>query len=527
MKKTLKIFAALMAFVVLFLTTNTISSGDSQTQTYIRVGLYFNDTSVKSAMPCYNLSAASGLDIGFMKDSNFVEICKRTDSSNIAVKKDDSYYIRIGADVPDAVTANALASAYIQQGVNAQIAYNDSWQIWSVAYPNEADAIEGIENIGQKLGGIQCTVIKPSTNRIAVTDAQSKPICVFQSSSLYLTIQPSAQNNPRIFKIEGKPYRGVLEIRRAEPGFLTAINIVKIQEYLYGNVPAEIGGRSPAEALKAQAVASKMYAINSMGKHAKSGFDVCATTGCQVYKGYSVEVEACNKAIDEVYDKIITYNGQPARQIFYFASSGGRTEDVRNVWGSSYPYLVSVEDKYEKITTWTKTLRSSDLKNMFPQLGNILGISITKTAASGRVTELAVRGENRSDPAVYTLEKTRTVFGLKSQLYTISTDADVYVASSGGEEGSISEPRLVQIGGMNVISSAGVSKVKSSNNKVTVLGAEGVQKNVALVPETYIFEGKGWGHAVGMSQEGAIGMANAGMKYDEILTHYFQGTKVE
>jgi len=524
MKRTIKIIAALLALVVLFSLNVPVSSGDSKTPAKIRVGLYFNDTSVKTALPSYNISAASGLDIGFVQNGNFVDICRIPGSVNIIVKKDDGYYIKIGSDASDASSANAFAASLKQQGIIAQVVFSDSWQVWSGAYSSEAEARAGIDNVVQKTGLIPCSVIAPASNRIAVTDSKSKPLCVFQSASSYLTIQPSESNNPRIFKIEGKPYRGILEIRRSEPGCLTAINIVTIQEYLYGNVPAEIGGRSPVEALKAQAVASKMYAINNLGKHAKSGFDLCATTGCQVYKGYSVEVESCNKAIDEVYDKIITYNGEPARHIYYFASSGGITEDVKNVWGSSYPYLVSVEDKYEKITTWTKTLRASDIKALFPQLGNILGITITKTAPSGRVTELAVRGDSRSDPAVYTLEKTRTVFGLNSQLYTISTDADIYVASTAEGE---STPKLTQLGGMSVISSAGISKIKSSKNSVTVVGEDGTQKTYALVPETYTFTGKGWGHAVGMSQEGAIGMANAGMKYDEILTYYFQGTKVE
>lgn len=527
MKKTLKKTAALLAFAVLFLATATISAGDNQTPTYIRVGLYFNDTSVKTALPSYNISAASGLDIGFVKDGSFVEMYKRRDSSNIVVKKDDSYYIKIGADLSDVDTAKATVTAYNQQGVRAQIVYNDSLQIWSGPFESDAAAKAGLEDIAKRLGGAEYLIIKPSINRIAVTDAQSSPICVFASNSLYLQIQPTAENNPNIFKIEDKQYRGVLEIRRPEAGSLTAINIVKIQEYLYGNVPSEIGGRSPAEALKAQAVASKMYALNSKGKHGKSGFDVCTTTGCQVYRGYAVEVDTCNKAIDEVYDKTITYNGQPARQIYYFASSGGRTEDVKNVWGSSYPYLVSVEDKYEKITTWTKTLRAADVKTILPELGNILGISVTKRAESGRVTQLSVRGEKRSDPALYSLEKTRTIFGLKSQLYTVTTDADVYTASSGNEEGAISEPQLTQLGGMAVISSTGVSSVKASNNSMTILGANDVKRTAALVPETYTFTGKGWGHAVGMSQEGAIGMGKAGIKYDEILTHYFQGTKVE
>ena len=171
-------------------------------------------------------------------------------------------------------------------------------------------------------------------------------------------------------------------------------------------------------------------------------------------------------------------------------------------------------------------------------LAHILGISILKTAESGRVTQLAVRGASRSDPAIYSLERTRTLFSLDSQLYMITTDADVYVSSyavapAGPTTSAVvslpanSVPVKTQLGGKKVISASGVTSLETSNNKVTILGANGMIKSATLIPETYTFTGKGWGHAVGMSQEGAIGMGKAGIKYDQILTHYFQGTKIE
>jgi len=579
MKKRIYLMALLIIVSIYILySVVPVSAKSYQIPETIRVGLFYQDSSVNTALSIFDITSGKGLIFGFSEGNTFTEILsenfKRSGNSTIYVRKDTFYYddggalkeyspgassakmaesknkygpfhIQIGSNLPDAQSAKELVNSYRKLGIQAFIAYNDAWQIWAGMYESEKEAMKDMENIKGKQENIDLCIVSPNATGVMVVDSKFQPLCAFSSNKSYLLIKPAPESDPPVINIKGKPYRGSLEVRRPEGGNMTVINIVTMQEYLYGNVPAEIGGKSPAEAIKAQAVASKMYAINNIGKHAKSGFDLCPTTSCQVYKGYSAEVPECNKAIDEVKDKIITYNGEPAKQIFYFASSGGRTEDVRNVWGSSYPYLVSVEDKYEKIYTWTKTLSAEDVKARIPQLGNILGISITKTAESGRVTQLAVRGEKSSEPAIYNLEKTRTIFGLNSQLYTITTDADVYMATlaysptvtagasadikagAGEKETTISPPVKAQFGGKVVITASGKATLKGSGKKVTILGADGKTNKVPLTPETYTFTGKGWGHAVGMSQEGAIGMAKAGFKFDEILTHYFQGTKIE
>lgn len=663
MKTNLKKFFALLIITAVISISTAVSVNAYQVPDTVRVGLYFNESSTNTALSVFDVSSAAGLLAGFWKDNTFVEMYRESSPSALFVRKDSYYFnegnslkeynpekptdaaassqmksgpyhIKIGNDYPDAATAGAQAAVYRQIGIWAYIAYVDTWQVWTGSYMDTAAASADLPNIISKLGEMVYTVIPPSLNRIVLTNAQYQPLCMFDSIAAYFQLRPAPENNPPVLNIRGKLYRGALEVRRLQASDMTVINVVSMREYLYGNVPAEIGGRSPAEAIKAQAVASKMYAINNIGKHGAAGFDVCATTSCQVYKGYSSEVPQCNSAIDEVVGRVITYNGEMAGHIFYFASSGGRTEDVRNVWGSSYPYLVSVEDKYEKIYTWTKTLRASDVKSKLPQLGNILGITITQTAESGRVTQLAVRGTGRNDPAVYSLEKTRTLFSLDSQLYTIETDADLYtvslagihpislqasaassmnsvsgataaagintasaksaetldtiklegikvVSASGvaplaspgnavtvlgsdgkkainamnskglaavqststagaGSEGIstpavpvqmyvpyATAPQKTQLGGKKVITATGLNSLNYTNSKMTILGDGGRTRKISLVPETYTFTGKGWGHAVGMSQEGAIGMGKAGLKYDEILTHYFQGTKIE
>lgn len=549
MKIHIKFAAIIMIAVIAFIFTAPISNAEYKLPDKIKVGLYFKDPSVHmdTALAFFNISAAAGLQAGFFKDNSFTEMYNEPTSSLLTVRKDTwfsnvnstlkeydpsagtipdgdkygPYHIKIGGDYPDQSSTYIQVDTLRQQGIQAYPVYADTWQVWTGFYLDEGTATLDISNFTALLAGVQCTLIPPSPKSIVVMNAANQTLCLFQSSTALFRIQPRAENDPSIFTINKKPYRGCLEVTRLQNSDMTVINVLTMKEYLYGNVPPEIGGSAPVEALKAQAVASKMYAINNLGKHQKTGFDLSATTYDQVYKGYSSERPACNAAIDEIADKLITYNGKLAGQIYYFASSGGRTEDVKNVWGYPYPYLVSVDDKYEHVTTWTKTLRASDVKARIPDIGNILGMDITKTSEAGRVTQLAVRGDRKNDPAFYNLERSRTVFSLDSQLYTISTDADIYVSPV------VTNSVKTQLGGKTVLSASGSKKLAATNNKVAILGAGGQTKTVALVPETYTFVGRGWGHAVGLSQEGAIGMGKAGIKYDEILTHYFQGTKIE
>ncbi|NJD02494.1 MAG: SpoIID/LytB domain-containing protein [Ruminiclostridium sp.] len=544
-KKTACIFISILFLLMPF---NVAKAQFSIPET-IKVGLYYSDPSVhvNTAVASFDAAAKAGLSVGFYKDNSFTPIYENNSDSTLVIRKDSyftnsngsfkeydpntspipqdqkagPFHIILGTGYSDMTAVYEQVYTYTQKGIQAYPVFTDTWQVGTGFYLDQNAASQDIPNITAALGEGSYEVMPPADNRIAVFDKAGNPICLFSSDTAYFRVMPEEGNDPRILTINGKAYRGALEVRRLSGSDMTVINVVNLQEYLYGNVPPEIGGNSHPEALKAQAMAAKMYAINSIGKHKKTGFDVCATTHCQVYKGYGAETKASNDAINKIADKVITYNGKLAGQIYYFASSAGRTEDSENVWGFPYPYLKSVEDKYEPVYSWTKTLRASDVMARIPDIGNVLGMSILKTSQAGRVTQLAGRGEKSKDPEIKSLERARTVFSLESQLYTIVTDADVFTAS----KALVSTKS--QIGGKKVLSSSGIKTLKSSTNKAYVLGAGGKKKTVALVPETYTFTGKGWGHAVGMSQEGARSMGKAGFKYDEIITHYFSGTKIE
>ncbi|NTV90351.1 MAG: SpoIID/LytB domain-containing protein, partial [Clostridiales bacterium] len=484
--------SVLLSILTVFYTVS-FSSAQYSVPEYIRVGLYFTDSSVhvSTAVSSVSVSAKSGISAGYYQNGTYTEMYNQTTPGALTVRKDSYYYntgsgykeysatdasissndktgpyhIKIGSDYADYASALAGVQTAYAAGIKAYIVYNDTWQVWTGQYTTAASAQSCIAaQLAGKLGTVAFSLIEPASNRIMLLNSSNEPLCLFGSSKAFFQTRPKAENNPLIQTLNTKTYRGAIEYRRITGSDMTVINMVSLKEYLYGNVPAEIGGKSPAEAIKAQAVAASMYAINNEGKHGKTGFDVCATTNCQVYKGYSAEVAGCNAAIDEVAGKVITYNGQLASQIYYFASSAGRTEDPINVWGYSYDYLKSVEDKYEPIYTWTKTLRASDIKAKIPSLGNILGMCITKTSETGRVTELTVRGDKTSVPARYSRERSRTIFSLNSQLYTIKTDADVYVAAQAG-----SSSAKTQLGGLTVQGAGTAKTVASSSNKITIL----------------------------------------------------------
>ncbi len=145
--------------------------------------------------------------------------------------------------------------------------------------------------------------------------------------------------------LESKPYRGSLRVLVNPRGTLNIVNRVDLEEYLCGVVPAEMGPRryDELEALKAQAIAARTYALAHRGQFEAEGYDLCATPKCQVYSGLSAEDPLSNAAVDATRGLVLAYEGRFANALFV-STCGGRTEDVENVFGeNAVPYLVSVE----------------------------------------------------------------------------------------------------------------------------------------------------------------------------------------
>ena len=202
-------------------------------------------------------------------------------------------------------------------------------------------------------------------------------------------------------QIEDRSYRGVVEVYGNSRNTLTIVNELPMEDYLLGVVPNEL---SPAtfgqlEALKAQAVAARTYAVRNMGQSRQEGYDICNTDACQVYMGAGTEDPLATQAVRETRGMIATYNGQPINAL-YSSTCGGRTESSENIFQEKTPYLVSVlcEFKHPEPLKFSSTRIISDYKDAvltvagvanFTQLRKFLGVTGTGEPPTLAVAPLA------------------------------------------------------------------------------------------------------------------------------------------
>ena len=143
-------------------------------------------------------------------------------------------------------------------------------------------------------------------------------------------------------EVEGRKYRGDIEIFGNSRGSMTVVNELPLEDYLLGVVPNELAPDAfpELEALKAQAVAARTYIVRNLGQFGDENFDMCATDFCQVYRGLDTEHPLATQAVEETRAIIATYEGEPINAL-YSSTCGGRTENVANVFQQTLPYLVS------------------------------------------------------------------------------------------------------------------------------------------------------------------------------------------
>jgi stage II sporulation protein D len=214
------------------------------------------------------------------------------------------------------------------------------------------------------------------SNKIQMTSSVSpgplREVAVYNSNAKILgtpaPISFGSENEPNTpVRLNGKPYRGRIEVFANNRGTLTVVNVLKMEDYVRGVVPNELspGGYPQLEALKAQAVAARTYAMKNIGQFASQGFDLLPTTRSQVYRGYSSEHGFTNRAVAETSGMVATYKGEPI-VAYYTSTCGGRTEDGENIFNENLPYLrgreCSIEAKAQIAPYTFKTSRETDVR---------------------------------------------------------------------------------------------------------------------------------------------------------------------
>jgi len=360
---------------------------------------------------------------------------------------------------------------------------------------------------------------------------------IIQSSAADGSMVIQGSNN--MTRIGEYLFRGVIELRPSG-NQVSAINIVSLEYYLRSVVPSEMGTGFHIQAYRAQAVASRTFAVHQItgGTHAGNPhFDLCDSTCCQVYLGVARENDITTQAVLDTTGIMIYFQGAPISAHF-FASSGGATDNSENVWGAVRPYLRGVSEiATENIQPWTRHFTWNELSNIANSggfnIGQVYALEITNMSANGRVQELTFRGFNGTRSVQR--EQIRTIFStagqasLMSRMFTISGGgggtqgaAEHVVVTSGVQTQTRSVNDLIAINGAggsaNLITGFiydGTTLRQLDSGSMMITGGQGVT-----------IQGRGHGHGVGMSQMGAEAMARQGMTFQQILLHYFTGVEV-
>jgi stage II sporulation protein D len=329
--------------------------------------------------------------------------------------------------------------------------------------------------------------------RVAIADNQ-KTVALASKADLEITGMPSAGRGKKLsltssamnsevvrvkairdfIRVNGKKYRGMIELRKKKNGRILVINDLDIEEYLKGVISAEVPSTWNPEALKAQAVASRTYALYQKRESGNRPYHILSTEMGQVYNGSGAERKNAIRAVLETSGLVIVYHDEiiPA---FYHSSCGGHTENAAELWGIDEPFLRGVDCECQEISPyglWEKRMSASQvasaLKRLGYRMGAITDMGIGNLTRAGRVKAVAIRAMDKS----------------------------------------------VQVPGESLRAALGNSVIPS------------VFFELEMIEREAVFSGRGRGHGVGLCQWGAQEMALRGFDFRSILAHYYPGTRL-
>ena len=345
----------------------------------------------------------------------------------------------------------------------------------------------------------------------------------------------NAKNDPsgKIISLGTRSYRGRIEIVRSG-GKLTAVNIISIEAYLCGVVTCEMSRTYDPEALKAQAVCARSYALYKSGFTCRgtlsNPYSLSDTTASQVYRGVDGESKEAVAAVKATVGEVI-YSGDNLVETFYFSTSGGSTESGIDVWGIKSAIYNSKPDLYELspekkpwVITYTLEKMRELLKNSAYDVGTVRSVKEMIVTGTGRVTSLKITGNTSSK--TLGLQEAQSVFGLPSAKYKVvfggSSTEMPYVTSDESKE------RLFSSGLYAINGSGTLSKLDGSEQLIVISDDNMVNFPLIDVPVGSVaFFGMGYGHGIGLSQSGAQGLAVNGFDYKEIINYYFDDIRID
>ena len=389
-------------------------------------------------------------------------------------------------------SAQKKAKNLREKGFEATVAYPENWEVWTPFNKNNLPKNESNKyTLSKKSFTSQITPFL--TTDFINTKKLEGPIYIYADKDI---------------KINNINFGKKFFLAKDSYGTWTLIQKLKFDEYLEGVLPHEIGANSPLEALKAQAVIARTWAIYNSQRFNMDKYHLCVTTQCQVYKPPIVLNKKVKDAIKQTSNLVITHKGKPINS-FYHGASGGISASASESWKiEDFMYLKTIIDSpaslrksvklpldndskvnhfldffgkrmygdYHPFFRWDKQISNLIIidnlikNNLIKRNTKVLNINVIERGFSGRVTKLEIELDKSKKPILLVKDDIRRILRfLPSNLFTIN---------------------------------------KLSDN-------------------LWHFRGGGFGHGVGLSQSGAIEMAKQGFTYEQILNHYYKGIKLK
>ena len=340
-----------------------------------------------------------------------------------------------------------------------------------------------------------------------------------------------------------KRYAGKLKIFVVNNEMLV-VNSLRMENYLSSVVGSEMPTKWPMEALKAQAIASRTYALKQKGN---SIFDIDSTKRNQVYNGLESKTFKTKRAVKSTRSLVLTHKNKLINAVFH-SSSAGMTENSQDVWEREFSYLSSVKDfdKNNPKLKWQKRFSNEQLQKLFPRIGGIKQIKILNITDTGRVKKVKIQGDYGSDLISGVVIRKR--LNLKSTLVRFKLIEDVKTKSDNENPKLLSNTKLVvkpityivkagdnlfdiayryNVNPDEIVSLNSIKDPSIININQILLIPRNPLKNFDATEKILLVSGYGSGHGVGMSQWGARYMATKGAKAQEILKHFYKGVNVK
>ena len=451
----------------------------------MKVGLAYGSSTVETAS--VENYIGSGYKFGYY-DANrsFHEVGNTTETSLTLIKDTNIQISGVGTIGCYHIMLNNYYSSFSEASATAALYtggfpayYNGRYYVLIGNYTSSTDAENALA--GMQLNGIVYT----ASNRCVVVTKTGTTTILFEfdcGTINSLAIRPISTTQAAQTKYKTTKYHGDFQFTRLTGDDITVVNYVDIEDYIKGVISIEMNESWPLEALKAQAVCARTYALKCLNKYSSNGFDVTCDTYSQAYTGTNLIGPNVSSAVESTAGQYAVYDGNLIEAL-YFSSDGGGTEDSENVFYNALPYLRGIVDPYEEkaaddnaLSNWTKYISKATISAKINNLGDNFGTfanmeitySDTENAISVEVVDKNGRTVSYTGSACYAFFCYSTGLGFPSIHFTIDDDS--------------------------------------------------------LGTDVLVFNGGGWGHNVGMSQFGAYSMAlYYGYTYDQILAFYYTG----